>query len=80
MNRIGTLLKDVAPVGPTGSGGPISSDVSSRQDRGDERTALHTGGAEGSQRSVGLTWKMIQGTGIGGRVTLKDVRSFVEQD
>ena len=25
-DRIGTLLKDVAPVGPTGSGGPISSD------------------------------------------------------
>ena len=35
VNRIGTLLKDVAPVGPTGSGGPISSDVSSRQDRGE---------------------------------------------
>ena len=26
VDRIGTLLKDVAPVGPTGSGGPISSD------------------------------------------------------
>ena len=24
LNRIGTLLKDVSPVGPTGSGGPIS--------------------------------------------------------
>ena len=35
VDRIGTLLKDVAPVGPTGSGGPIFSDGSSRQEPGE---------------------------------------------
>ena len=79
VNRIGTLLKDVAPVGPTGSGGPISSDVSSRQDRG-ERGRRYTPAVLRLAEERGVDLEEIQGTGIGGRVTLKDVRSFVEQD
>ena len=34
-DRIGTLLKDVAPVGPTGSGGPISADKPAESPRPD---------------------------------------------
>ena len=78
VNRIGILLKDVAPVGPTGSGGPISSDVSFRQDRG-ERGRRYTPAVLRLAAERGVDLEMVQGTGIGGRVTLKDVRSFIER-
>ncbi len=77
-DRIGTLLKDVAPVGPTGSGGPISADdspSSSRQPRRRRYSPAVLRLAE--ERGVDLD--EIQGTGLGGRVTLKDVRAFIAQ-
>ena len=77
-NRIGTLLKDVAPVGPTGSGGPISADkpADSPQPR---RARRHYSPAVlklADKRNVDLD--RISGTGLSGRVTLKDVRRFLE--
>ena len=78
VDRIGTLMKDVAPVGPTGSGGPISSDVSSRQDRG-ERGRRYTPAVLRLAAERGVDLERVQGTGVGGRVTLKDVRGFVER-
>ncbi len=77
-DRIGTLLKNVAPVGPTGSGGPISADKpteSPRQSRARRRyspAVLRLA----DERNVDLD--RIQGTGLNGRVTLKDVRRFLE--
>ena len=76
VNRIGTLLKDVAPVGPTGSGGPISSDGPARSDHGRRR---HTPAVLKLAAERGVDLEMVQGTGIGDRVTLKDVRSFIER-
>ena len=75
-DRIGTLLKDVAPVGPTGSGGPISTDQPSREGRSGGRrryspAVLRLAG----ERDVDL--ERVLGTGINGRVTLKDVRRFL---
>ena len=67
----GTLLKDVAPVGPTGSGGPLVD-----------------GGGAGPRFSPavrrlaaehGVDLSAVQGTGIGGRVTRKDVEAHVAQ-
>ena len=78
VNRIGTLLKDVAPVGPTGSGGPISSDGPSRQEQG-ERRRRYTPAVLRLATERGIELEMVQGTGISGRVTLKDVRGFIEQ-
>ena len=78
VDRIGTLLKDVAPVGPTGSGGTISSDVSSRQKPG-ERGRRYTPAVLRLADERGVDLEIVQGTGIGGRVTLKDVRGFIEQ-
>ena len=78
LNRIGTLLKDVAPVGPTGSGGPISSDGPSRQDSG-QRTRRYTPAVLRLAEERGVDLEMVQGTGIGGRVTLKDVRGLIER-
>ena len=76
VDRIGALLKDVAPVGPTGSGGPISSDGPARQDSGRRR---YTPAVLRLAEERGVDLERIGGTGIGGRVTVKDVRGFVEQ-
>lgn len=77
-DRIGTLLKDVAPVGPTGSGGPISSDATHRQNRQRSRRRYSPAVLRlAEERGVDLD--PIEGTGLGGRVTLKDVRGFIER-
>ena len=77
-DRIGTLLKDVAPVGPTGSGGPISADkpAESLQSRRPRRRYSPAVLRLADERDVDLD--RVQGTGLNGRVTLKDVRSFLE--
>ena len=77
-DRIGTLLKDVAPVGPTGSGGPISADkpADSPQPRRTRRRYSPAVLRLAEERDVDLD--QIQGTGLNGRVTLKDVRNFLE--
>ena len=77
-NRIGTLLKDVAPVGPTGSGGPISADPPAGSPRPAGRRRYSPAVLRlAEERGVGLD--RIEGTGLGGRLTLKDVRRFLEQ-
>ena len=78
-DRIGTLLKDVAPVGPTGSGGPISADkpADSPQPRHTRRRYSPAVLRLAEERDVDLD--RVQGTGINGRVTLKDVRRFLER-
>ena len=73
--RTGTLLKDVAPVGPTGSGGPIRSSAAA---------AASTVGPRYSPAVLRLAAEhavdlnSVTGTGIGGRITRKDVQSYVE--
>ena len=75
-DRIGTLLKDVAPVGPTGSGGPISSDDTKESSRPSGRRRYSPAVLRlAEERGVDL--ERIEGTGLGGRVTLKDVRGFI---
>ncbi len=66
----GTLLKDVAPVGPTGSGGPLVSDDSGPR----YSPAVRRLAAE-----HGVDLSAVSGTGIGGRVTRKDVEAHVAE-
>lgn len=85
-DRIGTLLKDVAPVGPTGSGGPISADPAPETASG---PPSRRGGRAGRRRRSPAVLRLaeerdvdldqVRGTGLGGRVTLKDVRQFIAQ-
>ncbi len=77
-SRIGTLLKDVAPVGPTGSGGPISADSPSRPQR-PARRRRYSPAVLRLAEERGIDLAKTVGTGIGERVTLKDVRRFIEQ-
>ncbi len=65
----GTLLKDVAPVGPTGSGGPVATeDVGPRYSPAVQRLATEHG----------VDLAQVQGTGINGRVTRKDVQAYID--
>ena len=70
IDRTGVLLTDVAPVGPTGSGGPISSPPATpaRYSPAVRRLA--------EQHDVDLS--KVTGTGIQGRVTRADVQAYVD--
>ena len=77
-DRIGTLMTDVAPVGPTGSGGPISADPPPKQARESSRKRYSPAVLRlAEERDVDL--EKIEGTGRDGRVTLKDVRAFIDR-
>ena len=89
IDRTGLLMRDSAPFGPTGSGGPVldpQDDVSDTQ--GVASTSERTGVASrGTQRYSPAVLRLaeehaidlsdITGTGIGGRVTRKDVQSAI---
>ncbi len=73
-DRVGTLLRDVAPVGPTGSGGPISTGAGMAASRGGRYSPAVLRLAE--QHDVDLS--QVTGTGIRGRVTRKDVQAYID--
>ena len=74
--RTGRLLKDVTPVGPTGSAGPqnkvreIPSTSRSSRPRYSPAVARIA-----EEQNIDL--KLVTGTGIKGRVTRKDVRDYI---
>ena len=72
IDRTGVFLKDVAPVGPTGSGGPMP--VSSAEDEGRSYSPAVLRLAQAHDVDLSA----ITGTGIGGRVTRKDVQSHID--
>ena len=92
----GILLKDVAPVGPTGSGGVPTPPPSDLQEipspsRGKVRMGVSasSGKEQGKRRRYSpvvmrlaeehnLDLSLLEGTGIGGRVTKKDVLRHLE--
>ena len=79
-DRIGSLLTDVAPVGPTGSGGPISADPPRAEDA--PRAAARRRYSPAVLRLAderGVDLERVSGSGRDGRVTLKDVRAFIER-
>jgi len=79
-DRIGSLLTDVAPVGPTGSGGPISADPPRPVDPPRDAARRRYSPAVlrlADERGVDL--ERVSGSGRAGRVTLKDVRAFIER-
>ena len=77
-DRIGTLLKDVAPVGPTGSGGPISADRPAKSPAPGRARRRYSPAVLRLAQERDVDLDAIHGTGISGRVTLKDVRRFIE--
>ena len=80
IDRTGVLLKDVAPVGPTGSGALESAaaapPLSAAKPVGRRRRYSPAVTRLAEQRGVDLT--QISGSGINGRITRKDVLAFIE--
>ncbi len=73
LDTTGTLLKDVAPVGPTGSGGPMVAPEPERKPSG----ARYSPAVRRLAAQHGIDLDRVTGTGIGGRVTRKDVEDFI---
>ncbi len=88
----GVLLKDVAPVGPTGSGGVPSAPESQPAASAPQPAAAFAAPPANGQRQRrryspvvmrlaeqhSLDLSLLEGTGIGGRVTKKDVLRHLE--
>ena len=73
VDRTGTLLKDVAPVGPTGSGGPAAP----VRDGAPEAPPRYSPAVLRLAAEHRVDLSLVRGTGLGGRVTRKDVQSYV---
>ena len=81
-DRIGVLLKDVAPVGPTGSGNVIvpapQNEAVSESPSGGTRRRRYSPAVQRLADEHGIDPEQVEGTGINGRVTRKDVLSYIE--
>ena len=74
FDRTGTLLKDVAPVGPTGSAGPISAALPD----GETAKPRYSPAVMRLASEHGVDLALVSGTGMSGRVTRKDVQQYVD--
>ena len=74
IDRMGGLIKDMAPVGPTGSGGPP---VPIETERGSDRRR-YSPAVRRLADQHGVDLAIISGTGIGGRVTRADVQASID--
>ena len=82
IDRTGVLLKDVAPVGPTGTGNviiPGAQDTagSEQSGRGRQRRR-YSPAVQRLADEHGIDLSQVQGTGISGRITRKDVLAYTE--
>ena len=82
IDRTGVLLKDVAPVGPTGTGNvivPAAQDIagSEQSGRGRQRRR-YSPAVQRLADEHGIDLSQVQGTGISGRITRKDVLAYTE--
>ena len=74
-SRLGVLNNDEAPVGPTGSGGPLSNqkpEISGKSEIG------YSPAVRRLAKKHNIDLALLKGTGIRGRVTREDVQRFVE--
>ena len=74
-DRTGTLLKDVAPVGPTGSGGTA---VAASEPAAERAVRRYSPAVQRLAQEKGVDLAQVLGTGIGSRVTRKDVEALID--
>jgi 2-oxoisovalerate dehydrogenase E2 component (dihydrolipoyl transacylase) len=81
IDRTGVLLKDVAPVGPTGSGNVSSASTEPPTPSGGvevrQTIQRHSPAVSRLASDNGVDLSQVHGTGIGGRVTRQDVEDFL---
>ena len=82
IDRTGVLLKDVAPVGPTGSGNVVAPAAQGAADAASSgrsrRRRRYSPVVQRLANERGIDLEQVQGTGINGRVTRKDVLAYNE--
>lgn len=81
VDRIGVLLKDVAPVGPTGSGNvviPSDQNTAASESPGGRRRRRYSPAVQRLADEHDIDVEQVEGTGINGRVTRKDVLAYIE--
>lgn len=84
IDRTGVLLKDVAPVGPTGSGALESAAASKAAEpppsvaKPDGKRRRYSPAVTRLAEQHGVDLTQVSGTGINGRITRKDVLAFIE--
>ena len=82
IDRTGVLLKDVAPVGPTGAGNvviPAAQDAAASEQAGRGRQRRrYSPAVQRLADEHGIDLSQVQGTGISGRITRKDVLAYTE--
>ena len=88
VDTIGELLKDVSPVGPTGSGGPLNKTDESislttaeqheKPQKTTSKTRVYSPAVLRLSEKHQIDLDNIKGTGINGRVTRKDVQGYIE--
>ena len=81
VGRIGVLLKDVAPVGPTGSGNvviPADQNAAASESQGGRRRRRYSPAVQRLADEHDIDVEKVEGTGINGRVTRKDVLAYIE--
>ena len=75
VDRIGTLSKDMAPVGPTGSGGPAGITADREAQKAPKR---YSPAVLRLAQEHGVDVSLLSGTGMGARVTRKDVQRYID--
>ena len=75
IGRTGVLLTDVAPVGPTGSGGPAAP--VEKKAAGLPKRPRYSPAVQRLAYEHDVDLSVIAGTGIGGRVARKDVQNYI---
>lgn len=84
IDRTGVLLKDVAPVGPTGSGAIESAAASQAAQtppsvaKPDDKRRRYSPAVTRLAEQHGVDLTQVSGSGINGRITRKDVLAFIE--
>ena len=76
VGTTGYLLKDVAPVGPTG-GGPVPAQTSTPEPETQGGGARLSPAVRRLLREHGVDPSRISGTGMGGRITREDVLNYL---
>ncbi len=74
IDTTGVLLKDTAPVGPTGSGGPIAAPV----EESPSKRRRYSPAVQRLADEHGVVLSQVEGTGMGGRVTRADVQALID--
>ena len=78
IDTLGTYIEDASPVGPTGSANvPLQEHAPSVQ--AERRRQRHSPAVRRLAEQHGIDLAGVTGTGMGGRVTLQDVRKVVEE-